>query len=210
MTASFSKLPLPKSSWEDLCPLRDWSQICFPSPPHAARDSGLSPRGACSRIWTRIILSLWNAKIIDNGVPVNYSIDVQIQPRVAHNKSSLQHHKDNVEKARGGLQGIVTRSSRLMLKSCYQLQHDEGDVSKCKEYRSRPNHDARMTLMIQGDHGRLWLLDAGQILAFNSWPSVHPMSMGWNDIGCIEGQLLKARIWPASSYSRARLYGPRM
>ena len=38
-------------------------------------------------------------------------------------------------------------------------------------------------------------LDAGQILAFNNWPSVHPMSMSWHDIGCNEGKLLKASIW---------------
>ena len=43
-------------------------------------------------------------------------------------------------------------------------------------------------------------IDAGQILAFNSWPSVHPMSKSWNDIGCTKGQLLKRRIWPASKH----------
>ena len=42
-------------------------------------------------------------------------------------------------------------------------------------------------------------VEPGQILAFNSWPSVHPMSVSWNDIGCTEGQLLEARIWPRSS-----------
>ena len=31
--------------------------------------------------------------------------------------------------------------------------------------------------------------------------SVHPMSMSWHDIGYTEGQLLKARIWPASTHN---------
>ena len=43
-------------------------------------------------------------------------------------------------------------------------------------------------------------VDAGQIIAFNSWPSVHPMSFQLMDIGCTKGQQLKARIWPASNH----------
>ena len=57
---------------------------------------------------------------------------------------------------------------------------------------------------------RSLVLDAGQILAFDSWPSLHPMSFQMMDIVCTKGQLFISKDLTGICYITYSIGGSRI